>query len=148
MKGRSVSFQKHYSIPPRVKPRFTIFWFSLSFLYFLSSRLVSRRRRGSAFWGAGRGGVCIFMLFPSFLRFSPLSVLALSAACGGTSPVNVGGSSLKVTFWLPRVRGSWHRALRTLCLRGLKAGAKCLKGQQKSPVQPTCADGRDTYREI
>ena len=36
------------------------------------------------------------MLFPSFLRFSFLFVLALSAACGGTSPARVGGSPLSL----------------------------------------------------
>ena len=34
--------------------------------------------------------------FPSFLRFASLFVLALSAACGGTSPARVGGSPLSL----------------------------------------------------
>src|SRR5699024_5480989 len=45
-----LSFQRHYSIPPPgVKARFTIFWFLLSFLYFLSCRPGARHRRGKEF---------------------------------------------------------------------------------------------------
>ena len=37
--------------------------------------------------GCGEGRVLYIYAFPSFLSFSPLSVLALSAACGGTVAV-------------------------------------------------------------
>ena len=103
----SVSFQKHYSIPPPVSSPDLLF-FGFCFLFFiLKPRTPFRAGGAGGDFGRGREKFCIFMQS----RYT-FSAVWPSPALRATSPVNVGGSNLQVTFCLSRVRERWHGAQR------------------------------------
>ena len=127
-----------YHTPPGVKARFTIFWFLLSFLYFLSFRPVSRRRRGRGFW-AWEGEI----LYIYAVLEAPLSVMPQSGMTAPPPGEPSVPASIAAKFVVRQSRKKVHLTTKFSFVHGRKlgspsgrAGAKRLRGEQakKAPV--------------